>query len=130
MRFPAAHTSTGRTHIIKDGRKGLRARPPDHNGGATPPVDHRKARDPRLRSEFCTALNRRVMKAYLLKETLDRLWSYTYEGAMLRYLQVGLTSCAAPQTHGVSRFSFRLGRTCFRLVIQHTPVLVGSSKSS
>jgi transposase len=32
-------------------------------------------------------LNRRVMKAYLLKESLDRLWSYTYEGAMLRYLQ-------------------------------------------
>jgi transposase len=33
------------------------------------------------------ALNRRVMKAYLLKESLDRLWSYTYEGARLRYLQ-------------------------------------------
>jgi transposase len=33
------------------------------------------------------ALNRRVMKAYLLKESLDRLWSYTYEGAMLRYLK-------------------------------------------
>jgi len=33
------------------------------------------------------ALNRRVMKAYLLKESLDRLWTYSYEGAMLRYLQ-------------------------------------------
>ena len=33
------------------------------------------------------ALNRRVMKAYLLKESLDPLWTYTYEGAMLRYLQ-------------------------------------------
>src|ERR1700693_417764 len=33
------------------------------------------------------ALSRRVMKAYLLKESLDRLWNYTYEGAMLRYLQ-------------------------------------------
>ena len=33
------------------------------------------------------ALNRRVMKAYLLKESLDRLWSYTYESAMLRYLK-------------------------------------------
>ncbi len=32
------------------------------------------------------ALNRRVMKAYLLKEILDRLWSYRYEGAMMRYL--------------------------------------------
>jgi transposase len=32
------------------------------------------------------ALNRRVMKAYLLKESLDRLWTYHYEGAMLRYL--------------------------------------------
>ena len=33
------------------------------------------------------ALNRRVMKAYLLKESLDRLWSYYYEAGMLRYLQ-------------------------------------------
>ena len=33
------------------------------------------------------ALNRRLMKAYLLKESLDRLWSYRYPGAMMRYLQ-------------------------------------------
>jgi transposase len=33
------------------------------------------------------ALNRKVMKAYLLKESLDRLWCYRYEGAMLRYLK-------------------------------------------
>ena len=33
------------------------------------------------------ALNRRVMKAYLMKGSLDRLWSYRYEGAMLRYLK-------------------------------------------
>ena len=33
------------------------------------------------------ALNRRVMKAYLLKESLERLWMYRYEGAMLRYLK-------------------------------------------
>jgi transposase len=33
------------------------------------------------------ALNRRLMKAYLLKESLDRLWTYTYEGAMMRYLK-------------------------------------------
>ena len=33
------------------------------------------------------SLNRRVMKAYLLKESLARLWDYVYEGAMLRYLQ-------------------------------------------
>src|ERR1700675_2820424 len=33
------------------------------------------------------ALNRRILKAYLLKESLSQLWSYTYEGAMLRYLQ-------------------------------------------
>ena len=32
-------------------------------------------------------LNRRVMKAYLLKESLSRLWEYRYEGAMVRYLQ-------------------------------------------
>ena len=33
------------------------------------------------------ALNRKLFKAYLLKESLDRLWSYSYEGAMLNYLQ-------------------------------------------
>ncbi len=33
------------------------------------------------------ALNRKVFKAYLLKESPDRLWSYRYEGAMLNYLQ-------------------------------------------
>jgi len=31
-------------------------------------------------------LNRRMMKAYLLKESLDRLWTYSYEGAAVRYL--------------------------------------------
>jgi transposase len=31
-------------------------------------------------------LNRRLMKAYLLKESLDRLWNYVYPGAMMNYL--------------------------------------------
>ena len=30
-------------------------------------------------------LNRRLLKASLLKESLDRLWDYHYAGAMLRY---------------------------------------------
>jgi transposase len=33
------------------------------------------------------ALNRKMFKAYLLKESLDRLWNYRYEGAMIRYLR-------------------------------------------
>ena len=33
------------------------------------------------------ALNRRLMKAYLLKESLERLWDYRYEGAMMNYLE-------------------------------------------
>jgi hypothetical protein len=32
------------------------------------------------------ALNRRVVKAHLLPDSLDRLWSYRYEGAIMRYL--------------------------------------------
>jgi len=32
------------------------------------------------------ALNRRLAKAYLLKEQLAQLWSYTYEGAAFRFL--------------------------------------------
>jgi transposase len=31
-------------------------------------------------------MNRRVFKAYLLKESLERLWNYRYEGAMINYL--------------------------------------------
>src|SRR5579863_538904 len=31
-------------------------------------------------------LNRKIFKAYLLKESLERLWDYRYEGAMLNYL--------------------------------------------
>jgi transposase len=31
-------------------------------------------------------LNRRVFKSYLLKESLERLWDYRYEGAMFNYL--------------------------------------------
>lgn len=33
------------------------------------------------------SINRRLLKAYFLKESLERLWFYRYEGAMLRYLQ-------------------------------------------
>src|SRR6202048_434100 len=32
-------------------------------------------------------LNQRVFKAYMLKESLERLWDYRYEGAMLNYLE-------------------------------------------
>jgi transposase len=32
-------------------------------------------------------LNRKLFKGYLLKESLDRLWTYRYEGAMLNYLR-------------------------------------------
>ena len=32
-------------------------------------------------------INRRVFKAYLMKESLETLWNYSYEGAMLNYLK-------------------------------------------
>ena len=32
-------------------------------------------------------LNRRVFKAYMLKESLERLWDYRYPGATINYLQ-------------------------------------------
>jgi transposase len=32
-------------------------------------------------------LNRKLFKAYLLNESLDRLWNYSYEGAIVRYLR-------------------------------------------
>jgi transposase len=43
--------------------------------------------DKRQQLNSLFALNRKLMKAYLLKESLERLWTYTYEGAMLRYLK-------------------------------------------
>jgi transposase len=38
------------------------------------------------------ALNRRLFKAYYLKEQLERLWTYTYEGAMLRFFMAWMRS--------------------------------------
>ena len=35
----------------------------------------------------CGRVCTRAFKAYLLKESLERLWNYHYEGAMLNYLQ-------------------------------------------
>ncbi|PYT21376.1 MAG: hypothetical protein DMG57_38835 [Acidobacteria bacterium] len=34
-----------------------------------------------------STLNRRLLKAYLLKESLDHLWEHRYEGAMVRYFK-------------------------------------------
>lgn len=39
-----------------------------------------------LSSDQRGELNRRVFKAYMLKEGLERLWNYRYRGAMLNYL--------------------------------------------
>ena len=36
------------------------------------------------------SLNRKLLKAYLLKESLDRLWNYVYEGSMKKYLNAWL----------------------------------------
>lgn len=36
--------------------------------------------------QVALSLNRRLFKAYYLKEQLERLWSYTYEGAATRFL--------------------------------------------
>ena len=45
------------------------------------------ARDERVTLRELFALNRRLAKAYLLKEQLGRLWAYTYEGAARRFLE-------------------------------------------
>lgn len=38
------------------------------------------------------SLNRRLFKAYYLKEQIDRLWRYTYEGAARRFFEAWLKS--------------------------------------
>ena len=43
--------------------------------------------DAKIVVSSCWRIGRsRLMKAYLLKESLDRLWNYRYPGAMMRYL--------------------------------------------
>jgi transposase len=50
---------------------------------------HLERKDRRLVQELLT-LNRRLAKAYLLKEQLAHLWDYTYEGAARRFLTTWL----------------------------------------
>ena len=38
------------------------------------------------------ALNRRLLKAYFLKEQIERLWTYTYEGAARRFFEAWVES--------------------------------------
>jgi transposase len=54
------------------------------------------------------ALNRRVMKAYLLKESLERLWTYHYEGAMMRYLQSWIDQLRWQRLAPFERLAFML----------------------
>jgi hypothetical protein len=42
--------------------------------------------------ESAFALNRRLFKAYYLKEQIERLWSYTYEGAARRFFDAWVRS--------------------------------------
>jgi transposase len=59
------------------------------------------------------ALNRRVMKAYLLKESLERLWTCHYEGAMLRYLQSWIDQPRWQRLEPFQKLALCLPRTLF-----------------
>jgi len=47
---------------------------------------HNLSRPKRTQLKQALALNRRLFKAYYLKEQIERLWSYSYEGAAMRFL--------------------------------------------
>lgn len=47
---------------------------------------HNLPRPKRTQLKEALALNRRLFKAYYLKEQIERLWSYSYEGAAIRFL--------------------------------------------
>jgi len=53
-------------------------------------------------------LNRRMLKAYLLKESLSRLWDYRYEGAMLRYLQNWIDQLRWPRLKPFEKLAWML----------------------
>jgi transposase len=47
---------------------------------------HNLSHPKRTQLKAALALNRRLFKAYYLKEQIERLWSYSYEGAAIRFL--------------------------------------------
>lgn len=53
---------------------------------------HNLPRAKRSQLKQALALNRRLFKAYYLKEQIERLWNYTYERAALRFLDEWLKS--------------------------------------
>jgi transposase len=57
------------------------------------------------------ALNRRLAKAYLLREQLARLWTYTYEGAASRFLTTWLLALRWQRLPAFQQFA--------RLLMQH-----------
>jgi hypothetical protein len=54
------------------------------------------------------ALSRRVMKAYLLKESLGRLWTYRYEGALLRHFESWIDQLRWPRLAPFQKPAFML----------------------
>lgn len=46
---------------------------------------HNLTRAKKSQLQYAFSLNRRLFKAYYLKEQIERLWNYTYEGAALRF---------------------------------------------
>ena len=55
-------------------------------------------------------MNRRLMKAYLLKESLAHLWDFTYEGAMLRYLDNWIAQLRWQRLKPMEKLARRLRR--------------------
>src|SRR6266851_7239113 len=78
-----------------------------------------KQRKGQLESLF--ALNRRLMKAYLLKESLDGLWTFRYEGPCCATSRTGSRSCAGS---GWSRW--RSWRGCCAIIWMASWTTAGS----
>jgi len=53
---------------------------------------HNLTRAKKTELQQALAMNRRIFKAYYLKEQVDQLWSYTYEGAAARFFVQWLLS--------------------------------------
>jgi transposase len=53
---------------------------------------HNLSRPKKTQLQEALSLNRRLFKAYYLKEQIERLWSYTYEGAAMRFMGEWLAS--------------------------------------
>ena len=71
---------------------------------------HRLEREERQTLQALFAVNRRLAKAYQLREQLEQLWTYTYEGAARRFLTTWIGALRGQRLPAFQQFAGLLQR--------------------